>query len=439
MKLGMSLVLFCIGIAAGGCGEDPLSVDDDSIEAVQVSDRESGTDSSLRGLDSKPSDPASRSPGSPQSGGAPKSDASTDPAIDAGTPEKDPRPATDASLIGDRLRQYALARITETILQRRAVAPPEEDIERLLAEFERRVLALPMEIAAAYSEEQDEREVTERALETGDGAELLAQWAANQYEPPDSVDTEWIQRSLAPRPVRTTLPGRRLTSSDDPAEEPIELEDGTTIEFGAGVFELDSRILTRQDPFPSDITIQGAGIDSTLLRLTQDLGMRSNVERLRLQNLTIDGRNDGIFDLRMGSLVLEMEGVRVVGFDAGHGGSYVFAVSGGTILQATSCEFLGGYTETPGQGHLFRPTSQAGFLASFRSCRFELHSLELQRITRQNARILFEQCSFELMQDDLSKPVDGVELRDCRVGERYDYQKMSEYQRDLADLFPALR
>ena len=105
------------------------------------------------------------------------------------------------------------------------------------------------------------------------------------------------------------------------------------LSFPAGIHRLDERRLRgpRGEPFPTDVTIEGAGMDATLLRLS-DISIPSDVERLTIRDLTLDCENDGLFDLRSGDASLDIAGVRIVRFDASHGGCRIFTGDRGTVL-----------------------------------------------------------------------------------------------------------
>ncbi|MEQ8766669.1 MAG: hypothetical protein RL885_22335 [Planctomycetota bacterium] len=351
----------------------------------------------------------------------------------------EPRQATDGALIPEHLRAWARREIENAILARRPAAP-EKDVDALVAEFERQVLALPRELAGRFAEDQERIEKNERVVQSGEAVELMSRWASAQLELPADYDQarSIVDRVLTPRAPRGRLSGLSLAAKSTKDRDALEIDDGTVVEFPAGVFQVDTTSRTFREEWAKDVTIRGAGMDATLLQLEHDFSMRGNVERLRIEDLTLDGSRHGVFDLRTGSLVLDIERVRIVGFDRGAGGSNIFSVAESpSLIRARQCRFEGGYGRSPGGGHLFRWSAK--LLASFEDCRFETFFLVLDDASRTESRLLFQNCSFDRMRDDFTKSHSGVQLRGSRIGEPFDPRKVSEYRRDLKELFPDAR
>ena len=135
-------------------------------------------------------------------------------------------------------------------------------------------------------------------------------------------------------------------------------------------------------------------MDATLLQLG-DIGIRGDVQRLAFRDLTLDAGNDGLFDMRSGALVLDLERVRIVRFDAAHGGCHVFDARG-VLIRARDSKIIGGYGRHPGHGDLFR---SGPILARFSRCRFELLDMSLSRVGSRG-RVLFQDCSFHLLEEN---------------------------------------
>jgi len=68
----------------------------------------------------------------------------------------------------------------------------------------------------------------------------------------------------------------------------VRPSDGATIRFPAGRHALDARTLSRFDPFPREIVIEGAGMDQTLLVMNDDIRPTGQVFHLRIKNATVD-------------------------------------------------------------------------------------------------------------------------------------------------------
>jgi len=77
------------------------------------------------------------------------------------------------------------------------------------------------------------------------------------------------------------------------------------------------------------------------------------------------------------ALVLDLESVRIIGFDAGHGGCNIFDARKGNVIQARDSDFIGGYGKAPGLGYLF--SSGQSILARFTNCHLELLGIEFKK------------------------------------------------------------
>ncbi len=171
----------------------------------------------------------------------------------------------------------------------------------------------------------------------------------------------------------------------------LKLSCGTVVRFGEGIHKLDESRLhpDRITAFPTDITLVGAGMDLTLLRIG-DISLRSDAVRLSFRNLTLDCENDGLFDMRTGKLICDLENVRVVRFDAGHGGPKVFSAREGCVARAVNCRFEGGYGRSPGAWGSFLLASDP-ILARFEGCTFDGIWV---RDTGSQGRVVYQGCHF---------------------------------------------
>ncbi|MFG0316727.1 MAG: hypothetical protein ACF8XB_05600 [Planctomycetota bacterium JB042] len=288
--------------------------------------------------------------------------------------------------------------------------PPEpEQVEVGEAEFRREVLALPERLGREDAEARSKEEALERALAVGDGLTILEAAAEGRYHPnPEDEGLELVDRCLDRRFESGAVSGEAWDAST--------LRDGLTIVFGPGRHTLSTRDLRRKapTPFPADVTIQGAGMDATLVAIDEEISVRSDVERLRFRDLTVDTANDYAFHLRRDGALLDFERVRVVRFDMGAGGSLAFSVHSGMMLRARDCQILGGYGRSPGSGSLFRG---AALLARFERCRFDLIDLELDQV--KGGEVLFLHCTFDRLRVDPTRWASPrIRFVGCRVGER---------------------
>ncbi len=211
-----------------------------------------------------------------------------------------------------------------------------------------------------------------------------------------------------------------------------ELVAGMVIRFGPGVHHLDERAFRGADgdSLPADITVIGAGMDATLLALG-DISIDSVVERLAFRNMTLDCENNGLFDLRNESMLLDLERVRIVRFDAGHGGCKIFGVTRGSVLRARDCQIVGGYGRSPGNGDIFR---RGPVIARFENCHFELVD-DWPRL--KNSRIHYKGCTFALLRKNPADyPVDGELYENCSFSDPLGSPAAeARMNKKLSDLF----
>ena len=194
----------------------------------------------------------------------------------------------------------------------------------------------------------------------------------------------------------------------------LKLEENTEIFFPQGTYTINEqtlmRILERDGKkFPKGIAFVGEGKNKTTLKLTDARFTGQDVDRLGFRDMTVDCDNDGMFDKRQGSLILRLSNVRLVRFDAGHGGCTLFSINEGLIVHATDTEFIGGFGRSPGRGSIFE--SCKIFLGHFERCVFTGIEHDLFRSVRQNKACLWmDECQF----DRKHKTNGSTELKDCK-------------------------
>jgi hypothetical protein len=158
----------------------------------------------------------------------------------------------------------------------------------------------------------------------------------------DTRPTHLHQLPHDPKRLRTVLAHRAKGPwLDGPAtlatvEPPVPA--GATLHFSAGVHEVNwKRLGDGGDAVPRDVTIEGAGINETMIRLAN---FRTNgvVRNLHLRDCTIDANNLPVFNLKSEPASIQAERVRFVRFDGGYG-CYIFNVEDGAIIYCRSCEF----------------------------------------------------------------------------------------------------
>lgn len=194
----------------------------------------------------------------------------------------------------------------------------------------------------------------------------------------------------------------------------LKIKANTEIVFPAGNYALNERALVAVlenagEKFPKGIAFVGAGKEKTTLKVTDASFTRSDVDRLSFRDMTIDCDNDGLFDKRQGSLTLRLSNVRLVRFDAGHGGCRLFSINEGLIVHATETEFVAGFGRSPGNGSIFVSTDI--FLGYFERCQFSGINEELFRQIRERNSVLWmDNCSF----DRTYQTNANVQLKDCK-------------------------
>lgn len=312
-------------------------------------------------------------------------------------------------------------------MSQRSAEPQPGDSSEGEKDFRAGVLALPFSLGARGAEEANGQEQLELAIEGGDWITLLGAIDDGRYEPSVAeASGAMIDQVMVRQASRSSIDGTNFANDDSMA-----LLAGTEIVFGPGVHSLNERRLRGPDgsTLPADITVSGAGMDVTLLRIN-DISVRGVVERLAFRDLTIDAEGDGLFDLRYAQALLALERVRIVNFDAGHGGCYLFDVREGTMLLASQCEFVGGYGKSPGRGHLFRSDP---VVARFEDCSFSYFDVN----PPSGERISFSNCRFELLnRNPIPNAPAGVVYKNCTftrpLGEVED---RSTLKKKLSDLF----
>jgi hypothetical protein len=340
---------------------------------------------------------------------------------------EDPAPLrpTDVSLIPERLFVYAEQAYLD---ERRELGEPADAsaFPALRERFEEGVLKLPRNIARWDVDDiRDVRALSarEQAVTAGSMNALLDALGDDQELADFSLEGESLDFIVRNRVRRSSRDGASFAAGDDPVTE------GLVISFPAGIHALNERRLRGPpgEPFPTDVTIEGAGMESTLLRLS-DISIRSDVERLSLRDMTIDCLNDGLFDLRSGNAALDISRVRIVRFRGA-----LFDGDDGTVLVMRNSEILGGYGKRPDSGSLVGSAGSPVNAMRFENVRFELIDMEFHSMKHG----LFLGCSFDRMTEHDMSGEQLVEFRGCAFGEilpsGFD---RSTLQRSLNELFP---
>ena len=336
--------------------------------------------------------------------------------------------ALDPELFSPALLQFARDRYIEAFQTARGEHPGDEAVEAMLLEFQERVKLLPRQLAQGAVADLQALNDLDAAIEGADGIALLKLIREGTFTPTAEDTGRLLDRCVSRQQAGPFVDGGAFLRGTEP------LSDSMTLRLDPGVHRVDEARLRgpERGSFPANLRIEGAGIDKTLLYLA-DLSARVDVRRLSLANLTIHADNDGLFDLRAAGMSLDMERVRVIGFDAAHGGCKIFSVRPGALLRVRNCEFLGGYGKSPGNGQLLRLSY--GF-ARFENCRFEgftWRAPDLQGI------LLFKGCHFDRMSADPRIDGGGAVFQGSSWGGNKLPPSTERQQLDLKELLPFVK
>jgi len=309
-------------------------------------------------------------------------------------------------------------------IRARPVEPSPALVAGAEAGFRERVLGLSERLGAKDAEQANETDALALSLETLDVAALL-QFARDEIWIPDETfpTSERFAELWTPRTAGANLDGPGFVSGRE-----AELTPGATLVFGPGIHVLDARRLQAENGvIPADVTLVGAGKDATLLRIG-DISTRGFLERLTLRDMTLDADNDGLFDIRSVTALVDLQRVRIVRFDAGHGGCNTLSASRGAIFRARDVDFVGGYGRSPGNGDLL---DGAPIIALFQNCRFE--RIKMRDLTPgDGSQVRFQDCRFVTEWNPI-QPQPGLAFERCQ----YEELEPTEIETlPLSDLFP---
>lgn len=213
------------------------------------------------------------------------------------------------------------------------------------------------------------------------------------------------------------------------------LEDDTTVLLGPGIHRWDAA--KWQAKFPEDLEFAGAGMDETLLRLSeiQSRGVRN----LTFRDLTIDCDDNFLTDVRSrDEVTIHLVRCRVVGFDIGRDESVMIAAEWAAVW-AEQCRFEAGYGRSPGSGVLFRV--RMGLFVRMQDC---VIRGPFKRIydNDQTATYLFTSCAFEEMDPanplNLEVPPPPVRYENCTIAYSDPLPpKAKRVRKKLTDINPA--
>jgi hypothetical protein len=216
---------------------------------------------------------------------------------------------------------------------------------------------------------------------------------------------------------------------DGPASRPeAGLADGATVRFPAGLHRWSLSAFDHKPNFPADVVIEGAGMDSTIVRIGE-ISSRVEIRSLTFRDVTIDTDGGYLTDLRYDEpATFRLERCRVIGFDIGAGGSVMLAASVAGFY-ATDSRFETGFGKSPSTGTLIRGGT---ILARFERCTIAGPMYDPGFSASGATTLVFSSCRFLDMGDQLAKamesPPNGVRFESCSR-EKRDAQEAAAQRR----------
>lgn len=345
-----------------------------------------------------------------------------------GTPTEEGGPE-GIPLVSAALRELALDEITKGWKEIRQETIPESTLASVYSRFESGLAPLARDLGRRAAEALNDNEAWDRSLAEGDAVTLLKQAEKHAQPPPFDFlrDGKAIESFFKPRH------GEHLVS----AASREAIEDGSTFEFGPGVWDLSEfNSAMAKTEGAADVTIRGSGMDNTLLVLRSDLSPRGNIERLRIRDCTIHCNDNYLFDQRRGVVTMECERTRIVGFDMAAGSSCMIGAWRGSLLRMVDCRIEGGYGRADvGSGQLFR-VDHEGVASRFDRC-----LIRQVQVYPDSGHHSFDACTLDEILDGKSfSNQKGIQLVDTRVTHfRHvdpETQRYRKVRHDLNDLFP---
>jgi hypothetical protein len=332
-------------------------------------------------------------------------------------------------LISEELARYARDEIAAGWGELRKDPIPDATRERGFGEFEEIVKRTPREIGRKLAEKQTDDDT----LAGSDLVEILRSLDRSDLGPQlDLVRSEDRFPSFFKCAGGPTLDGPTIAA--DPSRIP---RDSATLLFGPGVHKLRRGFLENVDDPPHCLTLAGVGMNQTML-VIGEISVRGVLDRFAIRDCTVFTNDAYLFDLRREPALIELDRVRLCGFDMGAGSSSAFDTRASAIL-ARDSRFEGGYGRSPGGGVLFDIRTN-GFLARFDRCTMTSVSIPVMYLHR-GATVLFSHCAFEQLGDKqymLDQAPPGVVFDACSI-QISEPGAQTAPAHELDDLFPDWR
>mgnify|MGYP001389057397 CR=1 FL=1 len=339
-------------------------------------------------------------------------------------------PTASPELLTGEYRTFAELEIRRGFKRSVHREPSDGELREALWLFEQRALELPAAVARELGE-REQRNLEARAdLETGGPLAMLKNLAAGGGGP--LVDLVASREALGALFERKEAPKQVAVRSS--AEVAAALAPGVSIQLPAGAFAFDN-LLDVEPAFPREVSLVGVGRDETLVVFSEPLASRGPLEDFRLARCTVLVRGKQLFK-QLHAATVELDDVRVIGFDNGVQAGALLDFRGGVALSARSCAFLGGYGSLPG-GAILLSSPETALLAYFEACEFDLHSIGLSRLKR-GVSLNFLDCTFSRIFDSPRRETEqwlGVTFEGGAI-ERIAASARPKEPRKVDELFP---
>ncbi len=239
----------------------------------------------------------------------------------------------------------------------------------------------------------------------------------------------------------------------EPAAETPSAEGGARIVFPAGCFRWNPREPAKRPAAPAgaidftkDVAIEGAGMDETLVVLTNSIEPSgAGFPTVTLRNLTVHCNDHALVAIRSAAAAIHLDRCRVIGFDAGDHGAQILR-GGAAVFWAEQSRFETGFGSAPGSAVLFNSSPGTSAVRSITLARFDRCVLQGPFAAPQagttwfprHQTVLFTACELlDLAPADrewIERPGAFVRLDDCKVTYAADSIRSPRARRDVSEL-----
>ncbi|MEO1697078.1 MAG: hypothetical protein AAFU73_07275 [Planctomycetota bacterium] len=337
------------------------------------------------------------------------------------------RAALIDSLFSDSLLEHARDGFERGWSFAREDSPDESRIEAGVEAFREGVLELPVAIGLEAARELNTQEELAADARLGGTFALLERLDSKRAGPVFDVVLDQktfdglFERSSTPS-VRDGLTALR---SDDP------IEDGATLDVPSGVYVLGDLGRKLGVDFPTDLTIRGAGRESTLIVVSSDWSTYARVRNLTLERCTVHANNNYLFDVRTEPMSVTVRRARLIGWTSGAGSSCLFGTEE-LALRVEDSEIDGSFCRSMRSGQIFDVRTN-GLVARFDRCR--IRATRPFRYVRDGATLAFVNCTFEEILSSPKEVPANVRVQGGAV-QWFQGDDPEILKRDVNELFP---